>query len=420
MYFYQYFDLFTIFCSILLLLLTLKDSKSFIGLIIYGLIYVFYIVPLDLDYLVGMPEYTNPRHYGFRISYDDPISRVLYDCFVLWVQFIVLRYLKKCSVSYTEEQNIGLVRTRFIVLFMLLPPILSLVVLRNPALLYTFQWNELDIFNIHRYFTYVEQLTYVAISFSLVFLFMKQSGAMRYIAPLFAFASIYMNICIQGKRGILFFAIVVFVIIVLYRTLRTTKKILSARMIFFLVIGLAAVVAMVIMSVNVKLERGYAEDLLYDTLRVDFFRDDRVRLAIYSELHPEKIKMLDWYGQTFFYNITHMWPLNLLCIWLFGMVLLNYQQFLSAAVQGTSFTLEGYMTPSIFSETISNLGILVGIFVIPYICIWFIKKAEGKPYPLNVLIITCFVLLNMFSFNYIVLFLQIVIIFSYLQKRKKI
>lgn len=415
---YQYIDLFTIIFSFFILLGVLRNSKSFIGIIIYGIFYVFYVLPLNMDYLLGMPEYANPRHYGFRISYNDPTTRVLYDCFIIWVQFVICIFLKKWQPIPYIVQNVKFAQTRLLVVFILLPPVLTLVVLRSPALLYTFQWNELDIYSIHRYFSYVEQLTYVAICFSLVYLFIQRKGMMRYIAPLFALVSIFVNICIQGKRGILFFAIVVFVLLLLYRTLRASKRILSVRMVLFILFALAAITAMITFSINVKVERGYAVDLLYDTLRVDFFRDDRVRLAIYSELYPDRIKMLDWYGQSFFYNIMHLWPLNLICIWVFGMVLLNYQQFLSAAVQGTSFTRDGYMTPSIFSETISNLGILIGVFVLPFICIWFIKRAEHKPYPLNILIISCFLLLNMFSFNYIVLFLQIVFILCYMQRKK--
>ena len=76
---YQYFDIFTIFLSIYFLLQAVKHLAGKSIFIIYILLYAFYILPLDLDYLISFPAYLNPRHHGFYISYDDALTRVIYD-----------------------------------------------------------------------------------------------------------------------------------------------------------------------------------------------------------------------------------------------------------------------------------------------------------------------------------------------------
>ena len=419
---YQYFDIFTIFLSIYFLLQAVKHLAGKSIFIIYILLYAFYILPLDLDYLISFPAYLNPRHHGFYISYDDALTRVIYDFALLWTQFCVIRYFKgKKIVVTTEKKNSKKNYAKYLIAGMALPPILTIVVLHNPAMLYTFQWNELDTFTIHRLFSYVEQLTYIGICCAVLYLFSDKHKKVKWILNVIALLFIYINICIQGKRGILFFALVMFFLVVFLKNNKESGfNLFKIRNIIIVIVGLAVCFFMIAMSIDVKLERGYAEDMIVDALRVDFFRDDRVRMAIFSELYPNRMHILDWYGQTIFYNITHIWPINLICINFFGMRLLNYQQFISAAIQGIRFTEKGYMTPTLFAEGISNIGIVLGIFIMPFICIWFSKQIDKYPYPLNALIIASFLLLNMFSVNYIMLFLELSFILCLTSRSAKI
>ena len=300
---------------------------------------------------------------------------------------------------------------------MVTPAVLSIVVLQNYGILYTFQWNELGMFPIHRLFSYVEQLSYIGVCCSILMLF-HQHKKYSIIINLISLLFLYVNICIQGKRGILFFSLVVIIIVYFYKKLNSGEKLISVKTIGIFSVFVAFVAFMIYFSIYIKMERGYAEDYLYDTLRVDFFRDDRIRIAIFSELYPERLKMLDYPLQTFIYNVCQIWPLNLIVISM-GVVILNYQQFLSSAVQGTQFDLHGYMTPSMFGEWVSNIGIILGIFAIPYICLWFSNQVKKYPYPLNVLIISSFLLLNMFSMGYIVLFLETTVILCIMYKINK-
>lgn len=406
---YQYIDIATIFLSIYFLLQAMIYLAGKSIFIIYILLYVFYILPLDLDYLISFPAYLNPRHHGFYISHDDALTRVIYDFALLWTQFCIIRYFKGKKIAIIAGETVAKKNyVKYLIVGMVLPPILTIVVLHNPAMLYTFQWNELDIFTIHRLFSYVEQLTYIGICCAVLYLFSDKHTKMKWVLNALALLFAYINICIQGKRGILFFALVMFFLVIFYKN--NTKRdfnLFKFRNIIVVIIGLAVCFFMIAMSIDVKLERGYAEDMIVDALRIDFFRDDRVRMAIFSELYPNRMHILDWHGQTIFYNITLIWPINLICINFFGMRLLNYQQFISAAVQGIRFTGDGYMTPTLFAEGISNIGIVLGILIMPFICIWFSKQIDKYPYPLNALVIASFLLLNMFSINYIMLFLEL-------------
>jgi len=58
---------------------------------------------------------------------------------------------------------------------------------------------------------------------------------------------------------------------------------------------------------------GEGSRALYDNLRIDFFRDNRVEMAVFAMLHPERMQILDYRGQSLLYDVLFfvprsMWP----------------------------------------------------------------------------------------------------------------
>lgn len=47
---------------------------------------------------------------------------------------------------------------------------------------------------------------------------------------------------------------------------------------------------------------------VYKNVRVDFSRDDRVKMTIYSELYPDRMKILDYRGQSIVFDLTMFIP----------------------------------------------------------------------------------------------------------------
>ena len=74
-----WFDVITAIFSIIAIILAMRLIKSSSLLVIYLLFYAFYILPLDLDVLIGVPGYNNPRHYGFFLACNDYLTRIIYS-----------------------------------------------------------------------------------------------------------------------------------------------------------------------------------------------------------------------------------------------------------------------------------------------------------------------------------------------------
>ena len=157
-------------------------------------------------------------------------------------------------------------------------------------------------------------------------------------------------------------------------------------------------------------------DIIYEVIRVDFLRDDRVRMAIFSLLHPERQKILDY-------------PMQSIMVWPFAIVPLDYlvrrtigkfytyTHYISAIFRNTPVEITtAYMTPTIYAELISNMGIVLGTVTMVFFCWKMIQASKNYGYPYNILIITCFIQFLMFDISYIMIYIEFVLLAIFLQK----
>ena len=428
----ELFDICTIIISFFFLVHSIKRILVSSRYLIYLLVFAFYILPIYLDYFVGFQDHAR---YGFFVAMPDVATACVYDVGLIISSLIILFFrVPKQNLFYSNlqmQKTNSQVRTYKFWLFvgMMLPTFFTVFLLRQPGMLYTFQWRELELFNIGGSYSNVEKLTYFGISCA-VMLLTDKNGKMLSITRLAALLFLFVNICIQGKRGIMFFAIINIVVnlLLIYVSLGKDKK---ARKLF----GMVSVVViaffsvyMVVMSVVVKVEqRGYSEDdsnALYTSTRIDFFREDRMRMAIFAELHPERMTILEHKGQTIIPTVLSIVPLNYLAEYL-DIPTPSYQQFLSCANAGTKFNHAphadnpNFMTVTIFAELVSNFGIAFGIFFFSLLCVWFSKVIDRYTYPLNSFIICTFILLNLFNIPYLMLYAEIVLILCVINKNRK-
>lgn len=428
----EFFDICTIIISTFFLVHSIKRILVSSRYLIYLLVFALYILPIYLDYFVGFQEHAR---YGFYVVMPDVATACVYDVGLIVASLIILFFrVPKQSSFFTNLQvqktnsEVGTYKF-WLFVGMMLPAFFTVFLLRQPRMLYTFQWRELELFNIGGSYSNVEKLTYFGISCA-VMLLTDKNGKMLSLTRLAALLFLFVNICIQGKRGIMFFAIINIVVnlFLIYVSLGRDKK---ARKLF----GMVSVVViaffaayMVVMSVVVKVEqRGYNEDdsaALYTSTRIDFFRDDRMRMAIFAELHPEKMTILEHKGQTIIPTILSIIPLNYLADAL-DIPTPSYQQFLSCANAGTKFNHSphadnpNFMTVTIFAELISNFGILLGVLLFSFLCVWFSKVIDRYTYPLNSFIICTFILLNLFNIPYLMLYAEIVLVLCIINKTRK-
>lgn len=421
------FDIITFVVSTIWLIESLRKISLGSRYFINVLIYIFYILPLGMDYIYQMADYSYSGWWGFIVPRNDILTVIIYDLGLLYTQYII--------VSYKRKRDIGLNRsvakegsyTAIMLIGMILPAVAVLVLLRQPGMLYMFQWRELELFSTEGSFSTIERFTFIGVSCSAFLLFdlnRKLFHPLRLIALIF----LYVNICIEGKRAIIFFAMINIAVLIYLRFKELKSK--GKGVFFYIVVSVpivaAAIVVMVFMTVTVKMERGYDVNdtsKMYTTTRIDFLRDDRLRLAIYSDINRDEVKLLDYPLQTFFHDVFAFIPLNYIPP-LLDLKTYSYQTYFTYALEHKERKTEklnvqehSYMTVTCFAEIISNLGFFIGFLLLPFFCLWFSRKIDKYPYPYNAFIICSFILLHLFDFFYVAVYLELTFILCWIYKK---
>lgn len=424
MEFYRIIDIITLIISLALFLLNVRTIKFKRNFIIYLFVFLFYVFPLFLDYVIAFPTYDYSKMIrGFDESYLDSNTRIIYDIGILITQFFILYYRRK-NLSYfnysegsTEEIKMKL--KPVLLISMVFPTIATLLLPGDKSILYLFQWREYSLASMSPFYGLLEQISYIGIS-SALFLMFDNKQKKSFILLLICFLFIYVNMCIQGKRSISFFAILNIVIIYL-PGIRKKQTDLKRNYLPIVMISIFAFVFMLSQTMNVQSSRGMDvgnRNVMYTITRVDFLRDDRVRTAIYAELYPEKMTMLDYRGETLLTLPIRLFPIN----YLFKnqeAYLKSYTRYLSAAIEKVDYVnVIPNMTPAIYAELISNFGLFLGIVFFPVLCLLFVRWTDKYPYPFNGMILVSFVLMQMYDMRYILWYLEFVYILCLVYKNK--
>lgn len=412
------FDILTCVISAYINIKHWKLLTSSFANVIYLLFLILYVFPLFVDCLYEIPPYSNHYDEGFGASSLDETTRVIYDIFILYAQFLILRKIKqKKNVEISESVNVSFPNW-MLYIGMIIPTLITIGVLQTPYMLYSFQWRELDLIEIPKFYWYVETFSYISITCCALLLCSRGNKVpTRILATVFMF----MTICEQGKRAALFFALIAISLVLYYNYIQKSKTKTNGLSIFF-VISFVLVVAqgMLSFTFQVQQERGYSEEVsnMVEMTRVDFLRDDRVRYSIYDELYNNG-SILDYKGQSFVAEFCNAFPL-MYVLGRYDVAQYKYQNMLSCSLVGDNphNSDKQHMTPSIIGELVSNIGVFLGLLLSPFIIIWFIDKSRKYPYPLNAFIILCFTLLNLFSLTYIILFFEFTYVYILIYNKR--
>lgn len=393
-----------------------------------ALIFVFYITPIFIDHLYAFPEYI--KYHGYKLSSTDTATRIVYDiCIVICMWVLYYKGRKRISVKSSSSISI---RHKWTWIGSIIAPLSVIVLLRNPSLLFAFQWRELDLLELggSRAYLFIESLTYIGICTSCFLLLdSKKSFDSPLLGRVLAAILLFMNICVEGKRAALFFAILVIVLIVVFkyieevRQLRKERKTIGFKVVLTWMLAVTAVFAAVYFmyqfSIDVKIERGYSEEteIMVEAFRLDALRDDRVRMSIYSQLNPDKMNILSYPGQTIWDCFKYLFPLSMVYGRIFSPYM--YQHYFTAAVYNNPLSAECSMTVSIFAELVSNFGIIIGLFAFIGLTMFFVKISDKSPRPFNILFLCCFVMINLFDLSYGMLMIEFCAIMYYFNMKVK-
>lgn len=409
-------DIVTLLLTALMCVSAAKRWKRSEKSIFFYVFVFFYVVPLFLDYLCAFPDYSYSADlYGFKMTYMDPLTRVIYDCIILLVQWMLLHLRIKTEkpVVFVHEEKWFKQIKKMLYVGIFSAPVMTLLFGSNKAILYTFMWRENELAP-GGYLPVAERLSYVGICCAVVLFFLKTTEH-RFERRLISLLLIYVNVCIEGKRSITFFLLLVVFIVMFPGILDRSISLKSRRrrMVVLAILLMLCLTIMVIFTITVKMEnRGYAGfGSVYTTLRIDFFRDDRVRMAIYSMLYPQEMTILTYPGQTLIPAILHFFPLD----YIFGFMGVRqpmaYTAYISAALRGSSMVSqqEAFMTPAIFAELLSNFHV-IGIILFIAVTLWCAKQVRKYPYPANVFIIISYAMLQTYSIAYMSFLLEATVI----------
>ena len=244
--FVKLFDYTTIFISCILLIKTIKKIKLKTRYVYFVIFFTIYVVPLILDYLIAAPNYLighmTKNYSGFIYSQNDELTRIIYDFFLILVQLILLYYKPKLKIFFKKTENKDMqyldshiINRKYLksneqmicLFFACIAPLLVLILGNNSMILFKFGWRDIvdiDYINSLKMYSTLEKLSYIGVVASLSILCIKADKKNIYIILLkiSSLLLLYMNLCIESKRSILFFALVVFILIQIY--IKNDKK----------------------------------------------------------------------------------------------------------------------------------------------------------------------------------------------------
>lgn len=430
-------DIITLIISSYCAIRNIKKINYSTRYIVYYTFFVICIVPLYLDYFIGKPMYNllnSDRYGGFILSYDEFNTRILYDIFLLITQFILLKCcwvqrirfvfgnhkasLSENKLNIRKMKALNFKMQSICLIIASVAPVIT-IIMGYSVILFIFGWRDQHLFNYiteSSIYSMIEKISYLGVTTSLILLLSDYEETKTIKDCFFRIISILllvMNICIEAKRSILFFAFIMAIVILIYGK----KRAIKVQWIVMITVLLAILVIYVSVSVKTQ-SRGYSGmEIIYTTLRIDFFRDDTIKMAIYGMLYPKEIKILEYPFQSYIMQIRYLFILDILAgkgfLPLKG---IGYNRFFTCALKGVSVDAGfSYMTTSMFDEAIANFG-LIGFFIIPIVCAIISRNADKKSGFEQILVIGCIVLAMMYSLNYIVFFIEGTIVVSLILK----
>ena len=337
----------------------LKGFRSSV-LVIIPIFYIFFVFPLILDFVVGPPSYY--KHPGFMIASKDYATRIIYSIYIIFIPFILYKYGKNKCVINNFDFNVNY-KVRFILYIILILPFFLVLVSPNPEIYLNYAASTKGLLNLEEkeFHSFIVLCCRMSVLAYIILIFIRRGSIFLYSILLSPF--IFIDIWIYGKRSIVatFLVLLVFVL---------WKKGI-VRGFGIIIIGIMSLIFIFLFShiyqEQVRDHIDYSFERKYLNFRIDYGRDDVTKLAIFSELNPNEIKILDFRGESFLFYLTFFVPRD---IW--PEKPYPYAQYVTSAVFLSEPRLWGWgITTSIFEEMIANfswLGMIIAPFVIAGIC----------------------------------------------------
>lgn len=331
--------------------------------------FVFCGLPLLFDVVVGIPEYRSLP--GFHAAANDATTCLLYClcvslCPVLWWFSAPKSKADKVRKSplAAPTRSGRLEFQALLLVLMVLPPILALASPdRSMYTSYTPFYRGYALGDVSRFHALVAHATKLAVVASgvLVYRAKRPAACLLTLAPL-----LVLNSWLHGKRNIVALSLLVLVYALWKRGVLTGKRLFIG--------GMVGALLLISFSTFYQTRLRYAPEfsekrtltLWFENFRIDFGRDDVIKLAIFDELYPDEIGILDYKGQSVVFIATvwiprQLWPDKPA----------NYAAHMMTAALNGPAPGGGRMTTTVLAEAVSNcgwFGFIVGPLLVALVC----------------------------------------------------
>lgn len=396
----NFFNFFTFFICLIPTVLCLHSLFK-VGIKPLTLIQVcffsIYIFPLFLDIIFTTPSYYN--FPGFNAFQGNFLVVIIYNVFVTFVSYFNYFFRGKNIIDINIKNNLN--KIDVLLFFVSLFPIFLFAFSPDKSVYAVYGGNALRDYNevVGGFHGYINISTFLSVII-LAYLIVKNYNK-NYIFVIFLFLLALFDFWVNGKRTI----------VLIFLFFLSLFSILQARTFksFIFVIFLSILFG-VYSSWYQATVRDFGDKVTfeenYENVRIDFFRDQRLKMAIYAEINPHLIKILPNRGDSFLFSATFFIPRD---FW--ENKPYPYAQYFTSAMFYEEPKLWGWgMTTSIYDEIVANIGLL-GLLIIQFLVFIFFKlvmKVDSNNF--RVFSIFLFLILMMvqmiaFMFAYIIWFL---------------
>jgi len=326
-------------------------------------LFIFCGLPLLLDATYGPPDWLYP---GFVKACGDEATALAYCAYVCWVPILFhfvagARWRPEDPMVATQVQGPSLRRlSRLILHGVTVLPVLLVLASDSPEVFLVYP----AVFSPDLTPMLETQMNWILLSCNLALLaaFALWASGKRLFHSrlLLLLPGIAVAVWIQGKRSLLVMGLFLIMFVVSVRgTLRGVRLVALVAVVFILAILFSSSY-----QTNV---RGIPEGNRYLNFRVDYGRDHIIKQTLYAELHPDKLSILEYRGQSLLFDITAFVPREL-----WADKPLPYALYATAAALGAKPQMFGWgFTTSWLEEAIANLswfGVIFGPLLPALIC----------------------------------------------------
>lgn len=362
-------------------------------------------VPLILDVLFGKPEYS--IFPGLYIATRDDTTSIIYCLYVSVVPVLwwwTGRENKHLNVNsfdgtidtaaFIERMKLGL---QLILFVFLISPLIAWMYSPEPEIYFRYGAAVIDPFRFESSSKYHSD----AISLACILSLMAATGILALqkritiLLVTFLLPWIILVFWLNGKRHIVGFAIVLIGYVIWQKGYLKGIRLVIASMLAVLIMSIFSYTYQAqVRDVNVQ---SVDQVEFYDGIRVDYGRDAEIKMAIYAELYPQQMQILEHRGQSLIFYLTQFVPRK---IW--TQKPMPYAQYVTSAALRSPPRLWGWgLTTSILEEAIANFswfGMIVGPLVLSIICRVGDARKNVFISPLTVLVATLLLALEMVAF----------------------